>query len=353
MTSAGTQTPTIDHRIGRHGNVAIKLASAELRLFGVDGDRVVVRTPSGRGLPDHVTLETTEAGLTIREREAFGLTLAFGPKTIQLELDVPAEADVSVETASGSLEADGLHGPQRYRTVSGDTTLHDAGGRIELGSVSGDTQIELDGPAELAVKSVSGDVAVSGGSLTSVRVGTTSGDVRIDSPITGRHGNAVDTLSGDVSLVADAGLRVEARTVSGDLTSDLPHKSEGRMGRRTLVVGDGSVELSFRSVSGDLQVHDLRDRHGRAPSAPAGPAAARPPVPPVAPAAPDAPAVPSPETGAEAATRSSAAEGDPAETDRMAILEAIEAGEIDVATAMDRLAALDAAEGTDREATDA
>jgi hypothetical protein len=349
MTSIDTQTPTIDHRIGRHGNVAIKLAAAELRLFGVDGDRVVVRAPSGRGLPDHVTLETTEAGLTIREREAFGLTFAFGPKTVQLEIELPAEADVSVETATGSLEADGLRGPQRYRTVSGDTTLHAAAGRIELGSVSGDTEIELAGTAELAVKSVSGDVAVSGGSLSSVRVGTTSGDVRIDSPITGRHGNAVDTLSGDVSLVAETGMRIEARTVSGDLTSDLPHRSEGQMGRRTLIVGDGSIELSFRSVSGDLQVHDLRGRNGRAPSAPAAPAAPQPPAPPPAPTALDAPAA----AGGEDVARSSMASADPAETDRMAILKAIEAGEIDVATAMDRLAALDAADDSGREATDA
>jgi hypothetical protein len=350
MTSVDTQTPTIDHQIGRHGNVAIKLASAELRLTGVDGDRVVVRTSNGRSLPSHVTLETTEGGLTIREREVFGLTLAFGPKTVQLEIELPVEADVSVETASGSVQAEGLRGPQRYKTVSGDATLHAAAGRIELGSVSGDAEIELAAAAELAVRSVSGDVAVSGGSLTSLRVGTTSGDVRIDSPITGHRGNAIDTLSGDVSLVADGGLRVEARTVSGDLTSDLPHKSEGRMGRRTLVVGDGSVELSFRSVSGDLQVHDLRGRNGRLASAPPPPAAPQPRVASFAPAPPVAPAGVG-EPASSAAGAASAA--DAAETDRLAILKAIEAGEIDVATAMDRLAALDAADEPGRETTDA
>ena len=346
MTSVDTQTPTIDHQIGRRGNVAVKLASAELRLIGVEGDRVVVRTPNGRGLPGQVTLETTEAGLTIREREIFGLTLAFGPKTVQLEIDLPIEADVSVETASGSVEAEGLRGPQRYKTVSGDTTLHAAAGRIELGSVSGDAVIELAAAAELAVKSVSGDVAVTGGSLTSLRVGTTSGDVRIDSPITGRRGNAIDTLSGDVSLVADGGLRIEARTVSGDLTSDLPHKSEGRMGRRTLVVGDGSIELSFRSVSGDLQVHEPRGRNGGVGSAPPPPVAPQPPIAPTAPIPPGA----APSVGTASGSPSSA---DFVEPDRMAILKAIEAGEIDVATAMDRLAALDAADEPGREATDA
>jgi len=346
-------TPTIDHEIGRDGSVAIRLASADIRLSGVDSDRVVVRTPSSDGLPDRVVVETTDGGLTIRERDSFGLNFSLGDRSLHLEIDVPFEATVTIDTASGSIEAERLRGEQRYRTASGDTRLHESAGRIELGSVSGDVEIELAGPTELAVKSVSGDVSVEGGSLTGLRIATTSGDIRVDSPITARRGNTVDTLSGDVSLVADAGMRIEARTVSGDLTSDLPHRSEGRMGRRTLIVGDGSIEVAFRSVSGDLQIHDARRQAGRSATAtrPAPPtSAARPAVPPV-PNAPDAPAAPGPSRGPadEIATDTvdrSVPQPTPnnVEHDRMAILRALETGDLDVATAMDALAALDEAE---------
>ena len=144
-------------------------------------------------------------------------------------------------------------------------------------------------------------------------------------------------------------MRIEARTVSGDLTSELPHKSEGRMGRRTLIVGDGAVAVSFRSVSGDLQVHDAR-RRGIAPAAPMAPAA----PPPAAPAAPPPAAPPAsadvPASPASAAPAEAPVAPDPSDGGRMDILRALESGELDVATAMDRLAALDAA---DEERSDA
>jgi hypothetical protein len=196
--------------------------------------------------------------------------------------------------------------------------------------------IALAGAADLAIRSVSGDVSVSGGEITALRIGTTSGDIRLDSPIRARTGNQIDTLSGDVSLVADTGMRIEARTVSGDLASDLPHRSEGRMGRRTLVVGDGSVEVAFRSVSGDLQVHDARRRTTAPAAAPQPPA---PPPPPAAPPAPASPQAPSVDDAAE-----SAATQVVPDDERLEVLRALEAGELDVATAMDRLAALDAAD---------
>jgi DUF4097 and DUF4098 domain-containing protein YvlB len=331
MTTLDETTGVITHRIGRHGSVAIKLAAAEIRLTGTDTDQVVVRSLDGRPLPGRVTVETTEDALTIREREHFGLTFAIGEKTVQLDVELPAEADLTVDTASGDIEARDLRGEQRYRTASGDTRLDGAGGTIELNSVSGDTVIALAASADLAIRSVSGDVSVSGGEITALRIGTTSGDIRVDSPIRAKTGTQIDTLSGDVSLVAEAGMRVDARTVSGDLTSDLPHRSDGRMGRRTLVVGDGSVEVAFRSVSGDLQVHDARRRGAAPPAAPVRPAPPAPPAPPRAPAGPDA-------------ATDAAGTPVPSDDERLEVLRALEAGELDVATAMDRLAALDAAD---------
>jgi hypothetical protein len=341
MTSLDQLSPAIDHQIGENGNLAIRVASAEIRLTGVDGDRVVVRTTNGRPLPDRVIVETNERGLTLRERDHVGFLADRG--SIDLEIDVPRGAAISIDTASGNIEAEGLAGEQRYRTASGDLQVRDAAGTLELTSVSGDSEVFLVGPTDLMIRSVSGDVAVSGGSLRSLRVGTTSGDIRVDSPILARKGTQIDTLSGDVGLIADAaaGMRIEAKTVSGDLTSELPHRSEGRMGRRTLVIGDGSVEVAFRSVSGDLLVHEARPGAGAADLPPA-PVAPAPPAPPAAPA-PDAP-----ETASEAFD-----DDDPVEAARLRILKALEAGELDVATAMNELADLDAPAPAGGEGADA
>ena len=171
------------------------------------------------------------------------------------------------------------------------------------------------------------------------------------------------------------------------------------MGRRTLVVGDGSIELAFRSVSGDLRIRDAAGRPVApvAPDAPAPPVAPEPPTPfsdhgfdgldfelpdiripdihipafdlpdlsailggrghgpkpvPATGDEPARPAVDDPDaTDAAAAAESTDAtaaapthEADTTETERLSILRALERGDLDVATAMDRLAALDAAE---------
>jgi hypothetical protein len=364
-------TILVDHPIGPRGRLAVRLASVELRIVGGDGDRVTVRTPSGRRLPDRVVLETVDGALTIREKEILGLLFGGGDKTVELEIEVPAEAEIAVDTASGSVEATGLRGEQRYRTASGDLHLIEVAGRIDLNAVSGDATLELAGDADLGIRTVSGDVSVKGGSLAGLHVSTTSGDVRLDSPIIGRSGNTIETLSGDVSVRTKDGIRVEARTVSGDLSSDLPHRTEGRMGRRTLIVGDGSIDLSFRSVSGDLRIlggspaDDGSDASNRTSSGPGLPARPTMPVPPAGPPLPPLPPVPplpgafageptpshvGPPVDVPVASRDESqppaepAPGDPTDDERLEILRALEAGDLDVASAMDRLAELDARE---------
>jgi hypothetical protein len=135
-------------------------------------------------------------------------------------------------------------------------------------------------------------------------------------------------------------VRIQARTISGDLRSDLPHTADGMMGRRSLTVGDGAVELSFRSVSGDLRVVDpatARDRTDRKPVPPT------PPRLPVAPAMPRTPAMPQLPTAPSMAATNDAASNDASTNDdrRLEILRALERGEIDIASAGDQLASLD------------
>jgi Putative adhesin len=349
MTATQDATLLLDHPIGRHGRLGIRLPAAEIRIVAEEGDRVTVRSSDGRDLPERVILETTDGGLTIREQDTLGITFGSGRKTVALEIGAPPESDVTVDTASGSVLAQGLRGHQRYRTASGDLHLADASGRVDINAVSGDVFLQLAGSVELGAKTVSGDIRVEGGSLVSVRAQTTSGDIRLDSPLGGSGSHAIETLSGDVTIVAVAGLRVEARTVSGDLTSELPHRSEGRAGRRVIVVGDGAAELAFRSVSGDLLIRGPGSADGARPAVPRPP---RPPVPPIAPKPPLPGPSDDPSTlsRVEVSTDGPAAGGDDPAPDafaeeRLGILRALESGELDVAAAMERLAELDGREG--------
>lgn len=319
MTTIDDATLLIDQPVAPNARLSVRLASAELHIAATATDRITIRTADASSV-SRLVVEADRDTVTVRDKDTFGVVLGRGRPTAILEIAVPPSTEVATEIAAGDTETHGLRGSQRHRSATGDLRLFEAAGSIELNTVSGATLVELSSEAELIVRTVSGDVAVAGGTLRRVHLATTSGAVQLESPLTGRTGNAIETLSGDVSIRATRGIRVDARTVSGDLTSDQPHRSEGRMGRRTLVVGDGAIELSFRSVSGDLHVRGGGTADVAAGSRPVAHAG----------------------DGSEADVRS---EGPVRMTlpddDRMAILRAVERGELDVAAAMADLAALE------------
>jgi hypothetical protein len=93
----------------------------------------------------------------------------------------------------------------------------------------------------------------------------------------------------------------------------VPHRSEGSRDRRRYVIGDGAASLLFSSMSGDVMARPSR-RFSESIRMPAPPTPPTPPTPPAAPAAPMAP------------------------DEQLAILQALERGEIDIEEASERLA---------------
>jgi DUF4097 and DUF4098 domain-containing protein YvlB len=310
---------TIDHPIGPDGQLTVRVATRDIRLVPSPDDHVRVRSIDGRPLHDDITIEAGDGSLSIRETGRFlGMDLFLdSDRSVSIVLEVPPSAETTVQTASGDITANGLSGEQQYRSASGAIRLEDARGRITTETVSGDVSIGVGGVVELIVKTVSGDVTIDGEKIERVRLTTTSGDIRLVSGL-GAGPHAIETLSGDALIATNSGIRIQARTISGDLRSDLPHTADGMMGRRSLTVGDGAVELSFRSVSGDLRVVDPATTRERAVRTP--------PTPPISPHPPSPPSPPA--SGAN-------------DDRRLEILKALERGEIDIATAGDELARLD------------
>jgi DUF4097 and DUF4098 domain-containing protein YvlB len=335
MTS-DTRPASIDHAIGPTGQLTVKVATSDIRLRPSSDDHVHVRSADGGPLPDDVKIETGVNSLSIRQVGRFlGVSLSFGEaRSVALEVELPTMAEAVVQTASGAVTSTGLHGEQNYRSASGDIRLERAGGRIATETVSGDVTIGVDRTIELSVKSVSGDVAIDGEMIERLRLTTTSGDIRLVSSL-GAGPHAIETLSGDALIATDSGVRIQARTISGDLRSDLPHSSDGMIGRRSLTVGDGAAEMSFRSVSGDLLVVDpAAARIG----SPGGSAVPTPPIPPTA-------IPPMPAMTAAIVTEPVAPPARPSDDRRLEILRALERGEIDIAAATAQLGLLD--ESTD------
>lgn len=328
MNEARTTTapPVTEHTIGELGTVVILTASEDVVVRGVDGASARIVAPTGEALAELAT----EAGpnrLEVRagpgaRATAFGLgrLLVFdigGRRSGRLELEVPRAARVEVTTASGRVRADGLAGQVAVTTASGEVDLRDVVGTIRAKTAAGRISIWADRsapPIRANIGSISGRVSVTVGRADELVVKTMSGTVDLVTELGTRVEHAVETLSGRVQIALRGGTTVSARTISGRVRCDPALRLRDSGPGTTVVVGDGAARLSVRTASGSIEVSGP-------PRAGAADATATPPASwAEQPAAPEA----SPEASGP----------DP----RLAVLEALERGELDVDEALRRLA---------------
>lgn len=371
---------TLTHRLGPAGRISVKTVTGLLRVRGIEGEDVHVTVTYRIRAADHASAERAlESGrvaidrgpdsLVIESPErrlATGLAWLFGGARVSADIavDVPWGAKVRLETMSGTVEAMNLVGDQKYRTVSGEIRMWYLGGLVEAGTISGG--ITLDGGTALRLRAstISGGIRARAGLFHSLSLSTTSGSMTVVGALDPAGDFRAESISGGVDLTPLSGVTAELKTVSGSVHSEIEHRVEGARGFWRAVVGDGIAQLRVNSTSGSLRLLAPRasDPVAVQTAGPAGPAApdgsaAGPGAPstaadtsggPAETAQPAAPAEASePAAGQESAeswnpneTAEETAEherGDRADEEELAVLQALERGEIGVDEAAARL----------------
>jgi hypothetical protein len=377
------RTETLTHRIGADGRVSVKAVGGTLRIRGVAGEDATLSVTYRIRAGDQATAERALDGgrvlvdrgpgslevETPERRLATGLAWLFGGGRVSADvtLAVPFGAHVRLETMSGSIEAVGLVGEQKYRTMSGDVRLWNLAGKVEAGTLSGSVKLDDGGDLRLRATTVSGSVRVRAARFHGMVLSTTSGDIAATGALDPDGDYRAESISGSVELTPLSGVTAELRSISGSLVSGIRGRVEGGRGSWRAVIGDGRAVFRVSSTSGGLRLTAAGPDVLTA-STPAGPWAPVPPaapVPPVPPAPPFEPAPPVPP--AEAATAAggesippvAAAEPSPvgsgdglgtwnpddaalvapagASDEELAVLQALERGEIGVDEAAERL----------------
>ena len=323
MSKTTTAATTLEHRIGPRGRFALRQSSGDIVIRGVEGDTVRVTSLDDRPLSEVFDVEAGDDRVDLRQRDGFefGLRMFSRGHGVDLKVDVPHGASVSIETASADISASDLSGTKHFRTASGEVTLARLAGPLEVETVSGEIEIDGAAPIDLVARSVSGDMDVHVPSVRRLDIGTTSGDIRLDAEMRGDGPFAMRSISGDATIVGRTGFRVEAESITGDLSSDLPSKRDSMPGRKVLIVGRPGPTLQFRSVSGDLHVAEPRN------AAPAIDTTLEDQMEDLPPAT--------------SAKQPDAADTTDAEDRRLEVLRSLERGDITVAEATDRLRQLD------------
>lgn len=174
--------------------------------------------------------------------------------SVDYVIALPRPSQVEASSVSGSVEVSSIEGQVSIETVSGSVTVRDVQGPVSTKSVSGEVKGQtLRG--QLHIETVSGRTNVAESDFSSLRAITVSGPLKIATPLQPTGEYRVQTVSGDVEFIVPetASCTVEGHSISGRLRTTLVHASQ-RQGFATwrTEVGGGGVPLHFDSVSGNL-----------------------------------------------------------------------------------------------------
>ncbi|MGZ6265334.1 MAG: hypothetical protein ACXWN4_00315 [Candidatus Limnocylindrales bacterium] len=342
------RTETLAHRLGTNGRISIKTIGGLLRVRGIDGEEARMTIAYRIRATDHAAAERAlETGRilvdrgpgsleveTPERRLSSGLAWLFGGARVSADIaiDVPWGTQVRLETMSGSIEAISLIGDQKYRTVAGDIRLWGLGGLVEAGTISGSISLDSGGDLRLRCNTISGGIRARANCFHGMILSSTSGSIAVVGALDPAGDHRAESISGTVSLTPLTGVTAELRTVSGSITSEIEHRVEGGRGFWRSIVGDGSSAFRVNSTSGGLKL--LAARPEDRPAAAPGPSATA--------AASSATGTPAGREEAESSEswdpdETADANGGPAQEEELAVLQALERGDIGVDEAAERL----------------
>jgi hypothetical protein len=288
---------------------------------------------------------------------------------ITVEIPEAATGHVGIHTATGEVRIEGVRSEIVLNTTSGDARVTRTGGNLVLQTASGHLAIE-DAIGRLTVQTASGDVNVTSVQTEGCDIRTASGDILLDAMLTGSGPFRAHSVSGDVRLTLrqsttgeeEPAATIAFHTVSGDATVTQPFR---KTARRHWQVGSGDrgPHIDVTTVSGDLVARLATTESTFAPSStraedvpPVPPTPPTPPGPPVPvtatptaqPSSPPGPvpvAMGGPRNEFDVAATNARPEAGqstaPEDAERLAVLEAVERGEIDIEEALRRLEAAD------------
>lgn len=193
-----------------------------------------------------------------------------------LELRVPANARIELETVSADVVVNGSKGTVKVNTVSGDIALALSSSEVSVQTVSGDVKLKapstntrlnsvsgdlvLEGlSGGLSLETVSGNVELHGlGKFSDLKLKSVSGDLQLDVALTDSAQVGGQTLSGEITMIVPQALSGTAllKSFSGDVYCEGATAVDNHGSRkREYVWGDGrGARIELSSFSGDIHV---------------------------------------------------------------------------------------------------
>jgi hypothetical protein len=197
----------------------------------------------------------------------------------KLQVHVPVSSTLEVSTVSAPISVDGIRGPSKIHSVSGDVRAGLAGADEEATSVSGNVYVSgnptvaslrtstvsgtvflTHGVGDINARTVNGRLVLAVDGSKSVDVGSVAGDVVFRGHLMPDAQMNATTVAGKltVKVSADAGYRYEINTFNGSVhTCFGGQNGGGPLSGQVGPNGPGHASVHVRALHGDI---DLCDR---------------------------------------------------------------------------------------------
>lgn len=250
--------------VSGRANVRINTNDGSVRVSASDSKQVEFRVEyQGFVLGKDLRVDSRQDGdkveLTARVTGHWGRHWGRDSKQLHIEVRMPKDADLDLETGDGSVEVAGINGTAVIHTgdgsikaqnLRGDVRLRAGDGSIEgygldgkVEATSGDGHIRLEGRFDaLDIKTGDGsvDARANAGSRMNGRWNIRTGDGSVDLVIPGDLQANIEASTGDGHISMGMPVTIEG-TFS---TSQLHGKLNGGGQPLTIRTGDGSIRLS-------------------------------------------------------------------------------------------------------------
>ena len=263
-SSARAEEWTKSYTVSGRARVHADSNDGSVRVTTGDSNQVEFRVIyNGYTMDKSLTVSSNQNGdrVEISARVRNGMNWGWGGihKSLRIEVRMPKNADLEVDTGDGSVESDSVSGNVDIHTGDGHIRLDGAKGNIRLRT--GDGSIEgrdLDG--QLEATSGDGHINVDG-RFDSLNIKTGDGSVTARVNPGSKLASSWNVHTGDgsvtMSVPGDLQANIDASTNDGRISLGLPVLVEGTMGTSqihgkmngggnplTIHTGDGSIHLS-------------------------------------------------------------------------------------------------------------
>lgn len=248
------------YTVTRGATISVVNDYGSVRLRASVVNQVLVSATPGSS---KVEVDAAQNGNRVAVRTRFLQKTGESDGRVEYDLQVPADANVMIRTASGPVQVQGVGGDVSVDVDTGQVEVRDGNGHVRVRTVAGPITLSNLNGGFVEATSVGGSVMLNHVVGRVVSVSTTGGAIAYSGDFGGGGQYSLTTHSGniDVSLSPSASVDVTARTVAGTVENDFPLQApvhpimalnQGKSFAGTSNAGASAVRL--RTFSGRIRV---------------------------------------------------------------------------------------------------